>query len=250
MDEIFDFRLEKIDIDIELDKNYDCRYFTPKKSKSIPERYLKYKNAQKLGSELKIFKECRYFVFVDGTFFFGDLFETLIEQNNWRVKNLTIQTLSMNENNIDSLNNLIEGDYIENLNLIISDYFYSHERNDLVRYIYEKLDTDMASFQLAVAGSHCKIATIETECGIFLVIHGSANLRSSSNIEQLMIEENENLYNFVNEVSSNILTEYSTINKSLRRNKLWHQVAKEVKDQEGNKEEAVDQQHQIEVFKE
>lgn len=225
MDELFNFRLD-LDIDIEINDTYNCRYFLPKKVKSIPEQYLKYKNAERLASDLKIEKGFRAFIFVDGSFYFGDLFESFIVKNDYHVKKMTIQTLSMNQNNIDSLANLINGNYIEKLDLIISDYFFSHERNDLVRYIYEKLDVESIDFQLSVAGTHCKICTIETFCDKFIVMHGSANLRSSSNIEQLVIEENENLFKFVEEINQNIVSEYKTINKSIRRNKLWQQVVK------------------------
>jgi hypothetical protein len=39
----------------------------------------------------------------------------------------------------------------------------------------------------------------ETYCGMKIVIHGSANLRSSDNIEQIDIEENEELFNYSDE---------------------------------------------------
>ena len=236
--QIFDFRFDKIniDIDIEIESTYDCRYFSPKKVKSIPVQYLKYSHAEKLGNEIDIKKNSRFFVFVNGTFYFGDLFESIIVKNDWHVKKMTIQTLSMNQNNIDSIANLINGDYIDEFNLIISDYFYSNERNDLIRYIYEKLDNGKSDFQLAVAGTHCKICLIETYCNKFIVFHGSANLRSSSNIEQIMIEENEGLFKFIDQTNKNILQEYLTINKSIRGNKLWHQVANQAKEDQEQEE--------------
>ena len=133
---------------------------------------------------------------------------------------MTISTLSMNQNNVDSLANLLQGDYVQNLNLIVSDYFFAHERNGLIPYIYQELDKD-DKFQLAAAGTHCKLCIIETECGKKIVIHGSANLRTSSNIEQFVIEESEELYNFNNDFQNRIIEKYKTIKKSLRVGKLW-----------------------------
>ena len=49
----------------------------------------------------------------------------------------------------------------------------------------------------------------------------SANLRSSGNIEQFTMEDNEELYNFYDEVFGSILERYRTINKQLRGNELW-----------------------------
>jgi len=53
------------------------------------------------------------------------------------------------------------------------------------------------------------------------VMHGSANRRSSGNIEQFTMEDNEELYNFYDEVFVSILERYRTINKQLRGNELW-----------------------------
>ena len=95
----------------------------------------------------------------------------------------------------------------------------------LIPYIYSNLDIDN-KFQLAVAGVHTKTCQILTEDGRKIVIHGSANLRSSANVEQITIEENEQLYDFYEEFYSKIIDEYSTIRKPIRGNKLWNVVNK------------------------
>lgn len=208
---------------IDINTKFNSRYISPKQSVEIDEQYLLYKNAEKLANDIEIKKGMRHFVVVDGTFYFGDFIEALVVKNNWKIKHMIISTLSLNQNNVDSLRNLIIGDYVQKLDLIVSDYFFSHERDALVPYIYEKLDID-DKFQLSSAGTHCKLCIFETENGGFVVIHGSANLRSSSNIEQFMIEENEELYKFNFEMQSAIVNEYFTIKKSVRRKKLWQAV--------------------------
>lgn len=211
---------------IDLGKKQNSRYFAPKKSKEIHEKFLKYRNAEQLANDINFNENNRFFVIIDGSFFFGDFIEAFIVKHNIHVKKMTISTLSMNKNNVDSLANLINGNYVDELNLILSDYFYSHEKHDLIPYIYETLDIDN-KFQLSFAGTHCKICIFETVNKRKFVFHGSANLRSSSNIEQIMLEESEGLYNFMDEIQSNILEEYKTINKSLRGNKLWQIVNQE-----------------------
>jgi len=211
------------EIDFETDTDFETRYIKPPRTKEIPEHRLKYKNAEELAKKLVIEEASRYFVIVDGRFIFGDLIEAMVVHNNWLVKKMTISTLSMSQNNIDSLANLLNGGYLEELNLIISDYFFSHERHALIKYAYDILDVDN-KFQMAVASTHCKLCIFELENGRKIVIHGSANLRSSSNIEQLVIEESKQLYDFNNEYQDRIINVYKTINKSLRRTKLWNAV--------------------------
>lgn len=210
----------KIDLN---NKKSESRYIKPKSPKSIDERFLKYKNAVQMVNDMDFKEDKRYFCFIDGSFFFGDFIEAFIVKNNIKIKKMIISTLSMNQNNVDSLKNLLKGNYIDDLNLIVSDYFYTHERHNLVKYIYDNLDID-DKFQFSSAGTHCKICCFETDKGRKFVIHGSANLRSSANIEQFMFEENENLYNFTNEVQSSIVETYKTINKSVRYNKLWDAI--------------------------
>lgn len=108
---------------------------------------------------------------------------------------MVVSTLSLSQNNIDSFKNLLKYGWIEDLSLIVSAYFYSNEIRVLIPYIYRNLDIDN-KFQLAVAGIHTKTCHILTEDGRKIVIHGSANLRSSANVEQITIEENEQLYDF------------------------------------------------------
>lgn len=202
---------------------FENRYIKPNYTIPIKDCYIKYKKAEELAKNIDIKSNERFYAILDGTFIYGDLIEALIVLNDLHVKELTISTLSLSNNNVDSLANLLNGGFVEELNLIVSDYFYSHERNSLITYIYEELDK-MDKFQLAAASTHTKICLFETFCGKKFVIHGSANLRSSSNLEQIMIEENVSLYDFNHEFHHRILNKYKTINKSLRRNTLWQTV--------------------------
>lgn len=233
----------ELDIDLDFDFDLDLgfnqlnnRYQKGKQVKELPQGMVKYSNAKKLAKDTDLSKCSRYNCIISGNFIFGDYIEALLVEHNIKCTSMTISTLSMDQNNVDSLKNLFDGDYLEELNLIVSDYFYSHERSSLIPYIYKELDVDN-KFQLAVAGSHTKICLMHFEDGRKVVIHGSANLRSSSNIEQFVIEVNEGLYDFWLEYHEDILKEYATINKgvkkqkSIRGKKLW-QVTTQGKEQD------------------
>lgn len=189
----------------------ESRYIRPV-FKSINPRHIVYENAERLAREIAMDKGVRYDVIVPGNFIFGDFIEAFLVHNNAGCVRMDICTLSMSENNIDSLHNLMVKDYIGQLNLTLSAYFYAHERFRLIQYIYQELDID-DRFQLAVAGIHTKICTFETEGGKKIIIHGSANLRSSSNIEQFTIEENPELYDFYTDFNDRITEQYKTILK-------------------------------------
>lgn len=235
----FDLNIDDFsDLSINIEDEFSSRYIKPPKTNRIGERFLKYKNAETLAKDLQFGKDARFFIIVDGTFYFGDFIEAFLVKNRYKAKRLTISTLSMSNNNVDSFHNLIKAGYIDSLAIIVSDFFYSHTRHTTVKYAYEQLDIDNC-FQLAAASTHCKIALIETECGLKITMHGSANLRSSSNIdnlrsssniEQFQIEENAELYDWNLLVQDSIIETYKTINhevknhKSVRRNKLWQSV--------------------------
>lgn len=258
----FNVDIPEINIDLDLGLgSFNNRYQKGKEVKELPDGMIKYANAKKLAKEINL-NECpRYNCIVAGNFIFGDFIEAFLVEHNLKCTSMTISTLSLDQNNIDSLRNLFEGDYLDKLDMIVSDYFYAHERRALIPYMYDKLDFE-DRFQLAVAGSHTKITLMELEDGRRVVMHGSANLRSSSNLEQFVIEVNEELYDFWMEFHNNILEEYATINKnvkkpkSIRGKKLWQVTTREkqqdistIQKEGGQITQEKKQQHQEEIQK-
>ena len=198
------------------------RFIEPHDTGDIPEHLVKYANADELAQSLGAC-DTRTFVLLDGTFIFGDMIEALIVRNDWDCIELTISTLSMSQENIDSLANLVNGGFVRALNLVISSFFFSHERHTLMPYLYEQLDVN-DTLQVAVASVHTKIVMIKTACGRTITIHGSANLRTSSNIEQIAIDPSPALFAFCADVHHAIIAKHKTINKQVRRTDLWQAV--------------------------
>jgi hypothetical protein len=200
------------------------RFIEPHDCEEIDEFRVKYDNADKFAQEIGPIPEgFRAFALLDGKFIFGDFIEALIVKNNWLCEELTISTLSMSQDNVDSLANLVNGGFLRQLNLIVSHYYFANERAGLMPYLYEKLDTGDV-LQVAVASVHTKIAMIRTACGKKITIHGSANLRTSSNIEQIVIEHSPGLFDFCAQVHHSIIEAHKTINKPVRRTALWAAV--------------------------
>ena len=228
----FDFDLKNFSTSgIDLSQTFQTRYMEPNFTEVRPDDFLCYENALELVKALQITKGKRYYTIVSGNFIFGDFFEALIVENNWKVKKMTISTLSLNENNVDSLANLLNGGFVDELNLIISGWFYAHLKWDLVPYLYKELDKNNR-FQFVVADTHCKLCNFETECGLKISITGSANMRSSDNIENIVIEEGELMHDFNDAIHDLIIKKYKRINKdipkdrqkTLRGKSMWETV--------------------------
>lgn len=218
------------DFDVELDLDnfgtildndgIESRYIKPAIKKNT---LIKYEHAQEMAMNIGLGKGERTFAIVSGAFIFGDFIEALLDSRNLVADEIYLTTLSMSENNVDSLVNIMEAGRCNKLDLMISAYFFSHERHNLVPYIYDQLDRD-DKFQLSVCGTHCKMALIKCQ-DKYYVMHGSANLRSSNNLEQFEFEESEELYNFNREYFEEIAERYQTIKKPLRGNAVWQVVA-------------------------
>ena len=104
---------------------------------------------------------------------------------------------------------------------MLSGYFYSHEKWGLVPYLYEQLDGVGRNFQVAFGGYHCKIITIEGVQGHTLTLHGSANLRSSASVEQVMCEvDDRELHDFNAGIIRGICERFGTINHDAP----WHKL--------------------------
>lgn len=223
--EELDFSVRDFDVAGETDGIENERYMQPRIYESVAQK-IKYEYAQELVDDLSLAPGFRMFCFVSGNFIFGDVIEALVTQLGIQIKRMTVQTLSMSQNNVDSLRNVIDECFeLESLRLVLSDYFYSHERkrNGLVPYIYERLDVDDV-LDVAFAGIHTKIVTFETVDGLKVVMDGSANLRSSRNVEQFRIECDADLYDYIEGFADKVFAAYSVMNKSVRAKRLWNAV--------------------------
>lgn len=198
----------------------------------IPQK-VTYEHAREFARDIAFERGMSCFAIVSGNFIFGDFVEALVDMGKIDVRSMTIQTLSMSEENIDSLVNIIETCDVERVTVVLSDYWYSHERRELVPYLHDELTRDGMETRIAYASCHTKIWNIETWGGNKLTIHGSANMRSSRNIEQIQIDQCDELYDFVEEFTDRIVEKYAVVNegakrpRSLRGENLWQAVASE-----------------------
>jgi hypothetical protein len=160
--------------------------------------------------------------FFTGKFICGDIFEAFSEMYNTKIKHLIISSLSMNEDNIDSLKNIFLMNKLEKLTLIVSHFWYSHAKHKLYNYFLQEFkDYDV---ELIIAKTHAKLYLIETEHNKFF-IETSANLNSCNNIEQYRLSFNQNEYEFYKNILLNIANTFKENNKELiKHSKLWEIV--------------------------
>ena len=232
MSEDLDFKLSDVTRAGKSDGIESGRYVRPKLYDNVLEG-VEYEHAADFVEHMDLSEGHREFAFVSGNFIFGDMLEAMADTGKAVPKSMTIQTLSMSEENIDSLRNIVDMcPELERLRIILSVYFWGHERRpgQLVPYLYEQLDVDGLDFDCAFASIHTKIVTIETAAGHHIVIDGSANLRSSRNIEQLRVECDSGLYEYIESFADRVFAAYSTVNrdrpypKPIRGGRLWGAV--------------------------
>lgn len=199
------------------------RYIMPKRMRPVPKHKVKYDNAAEMASDLapNIAGGDTVTAILSGNFIFGDIFEAFAYETGMPIDELTISTLSFSDENIVSLSEMLKSNKIGTLNILISDYFWSHNRNN-ASYIYERLDIG-GRFQLAVGGVHTKISLIKAGSRK-IVISGSANLRSSRCIESVTFETDSGLYDFHHKWHMDVIEEYKTINKSVRAGAAYQAI--------------------------
>lgn len=189
-----------------------------------------FENAEQFAKQIDLTPGSRTFAWISGSFIFGDIIEALITARSVGIKKLYITSLSFSQENIDSLKNvqLIMGHELERMVLIFSGYQYSHEKYGLVPYMYQELDDSRNRVQIAFGGWHNKIITMETVHGHTITIHGSANMRSSNSIEQIMVEiDDRDLHQFNVDLMERIAEYFGTINYNAPRQRLHRIEGKE-----------------------
>ena len=112
-----------------------------------------YERAEDFARDLTIDNRTETFAFVSGNFVFGDFVEALVDLGKLSVRRMGVQTLSMNDENIDSIRNIVEWEGVERLDIALSDYWFAHERKDggLVGYLFGELDLEGLDLHVAFA---------------------------------------------------------------------------------------------------
>ena len=206
-----DFDLDDFSFD-EIQPDTKTRILQPRIDTEILTKTVNFEHALELAEKVDLSGKTRTYAWVSGSFIFGDLLEALWRRRNIDIKELSIVSLSISEENIDSWAGLLAQANIEKFNLVLSAYFYSHYKFDMIPYLYQQLGND-PRVQIAFGAYHQKIITLTTHPGNTLTIHGSANARSSMNIEQIMVEpNNRELHEFNARMIADICDRYGTIN--------------------------------------
>ena len=212
------------------EKQRDVRILRPRLDRNDLTQRVAYDNAEAFARQIDLAPGARTFAWVSGNFIFGDIVEALITARKVGVKRLYICSLSFSQENIDSLKNvmMLMGDELQQITLVFSGYQYSHEKYGLVPYMYQELDDPQNRVQIAFGRWHAKIITMETVRGHTITIHGSANMRSSNSIEQLMVEvDDRELHDFNARLMDAIAGRFGTINHGAAWRKLKPLAMKE-----------------------
>lgn len=165
-----------------------------KKLSFVPAKTSKvlYRNAEKIVNDIDFKpKNQHFFCFLAGEFVYGDFIEALFEKTQFKTDELIISTLSLSAVNIQSLKNLLEGGYVKKLTLVLSAYFYANERQKLIKDL-----SVLPNTRIFIAYVHVKMVLFKSDEGHNYVLSGSANLRSSQNIEQLDIIDSKEIYDY------------------------------------------------------
>lgn len=199
----------------------ETRYIRQPLRNKLRAEQVKYENAGRLARDIGILHPGeRVDALIAGSFIMGDFIMAYLVENKLRADYMLVSTLSLSERNILAFAKLFEHGYIGQLDMMLSTYFFANEYHGLVRYLYRELDKDNR-FQLAVSDIHTKITMFHVpDVGKF-VIHGSANLRSSQNVEQICIENNPELYDFYTDAFTKVIDVHKTIRKPIRGAAAW-----------------------------
>lgn len=224
LDDDIDFSIADFSL---VDEDEQTRILKPKMAKSAIYNKADFAYAKDLARRISLKRNERTTCIVPGNFIFGDLPEALVMYRGIDLKTIYCSTLSLSENNVDSFKNLLLFCNVEKINLLLSGYFYSHYKTDLIPYLYEELDID-DKMQVAFCNTHMKILLLETHSGEHYVLTGSANLRSASCLEQFDFEENAELFDFYRGAFDSLIDRYKTIDytkaRIVRGKRSWQAV--------------------------
>lgn len=236
----FDFDVTKLD-PTKGDDGIGCpRYLLPKVYEQTLKKPVMYEYAEEFAEGFEFRRGYRAMCFISGNFVLGDLVEALVTLGKVNLRRLTIHTLTLSQENVDSLWNVCDlSPDLEALRIIAGGYFWAHEhkKGGVIPYMYQELDQGDV-LDVAFAAIHTKIISMECVNGGHIVMHGSANYRSSRSIEQIMVECDDDLYACVEDFADKVLRSYSVIDKTKSKSagrgmlagRLWRWMREEAGD--------------------
>lgn len=156
--------------------------------------------------------QCQHFI-VGGNFVFGDLIEALLVKKDTQCQEMYLSSLALSAQNIETLAGMRLRNYFQgNLTILLSNWFYSHEKHALLPYLLQHLD-EGDNFDLLIMRNHTKVCLLKIY-NIHIVIMGSANLRSSGSVECFLIQESRELYEFYRDnIFTRFVKNFSVINR-------------------------------------
>lgn len=127
-----------------------------------------------------------------GDFVLCDLIPAIIRARGY-CPHLRVATLGCSIANADALACLVERGDIGVFTLIVSHYFQQVDKATVFRSVQARL---AGLARIVVNRSHAKVICLPTAAGDWFVVEGSANLRSSDNIEQMLITNDPATHDF------------------------------------------------------
>lgn len=140
-------------------------------------------NAQAIVPLLPRDADERLHCILRGDFVLCDLIPAIIQARG-RCPHLRIATLGMSAGNADTLATLQSRGQIGTMTLVVSHYFREVDKTSTWREVTQILK-DRCSF--TVKRCHAKVICLPTESGDSFIVERSANLRSSDNLEQMLV---------------------------------------------------------------
>lgn len=226
----FDFSSLSFDFDLFGENNDDRETCELLKTAKLNLHPVTFENACDMAKAIDLTED--YFALVSGKFVFGDLLEALCLKKALKPVRLYVSTLGLSPDNVDSLVNIIDYLYMEEINLIVSSYYAATERNKNIPYMVEQFAG--RNINVAVCANHAKLALFECEEQSFLIF-GSANLSSSNNLEVFALVHDPSVVEYARRLMSGIMSRWTVIRGSTRetvfqnnknnRNKALYQAA-------------------------
>lgn len=155
-------------------------------------QFIRPENALALIPHLPMSAEDRTHAVLRGDFVLCDIVPAIIGARG-HCPHLRIATLGMSLANADALACLVESGSVHRLTLLVSLYFAKVDAATVFRAVAARLEKIA---HLVVARNHAKVICLPTTAGDRFVVEGSANLRSSDNVEQIAVTNDAATHDF------------------------------------------------------
>ena len=176
-------------------------------SRKIQYNDLAYTRAKNLADLCKLPSENQqYRIITEKAFNAFALIKYILEEHD--IQEVYISIYRINQPIVETIIEMVQENVIPKITFIFSNFFTNTTKSERWVHIIKDFAEQDSRCRAAFVHNHSKVALIKTRCNKHFILEGSGNMSDNARIEQYILEQNKEVYDFHKEWMEEVYDKY------------------------------------------